>query len=161
MSRDALKIELYSLLSKNGFAFTSQGVDSFANRLEQDGFVQDGSGTWWSPSSEPLIDAIYRAWGDSASTPAPKPPQDAPKPDQYFGYERADWESLRPELKYGAADSATGPATPSWQKAVPVVTDQQCAAHAGLTLADFKALGVERRLEIEATVKGAMMKGAR
>lgn len=66
MSRDALKIELYSLLSKNGFAFTSQGVDSFTERLLAEQFVQDGSGAWWSPSGEPLIDAIYRSWGDSA-----------------------------------------------------------------------------------------------
>jgi hypothetical protein len=160
MKLSNLKLELFRLLSKNGFSFTDREIDAFADRLGGEGFTMDESGSFWSPSGESLVSAIYRGWGDSSPASAPTKPEEAAKHDPYHGYSKADWEAMRPELRYGAAD--TGPATPSWKKNVPVLTDSQCAQHAGLSVVDFRALPIERRLEVEAVLKGEMLaqKGA-
>jgi len=151
--RDKLTISTLALLRALGWPFDNVTLATFLDHAEAEGVVETESGDLVTPSGEGVGALLGRLWtGPTEVAPAP---QDTPKkPEEHFGYSQADWQSLRPELKYGAADTA--PATPSWQKSVPTVNDGQCAHFAGLTLADFKALPVERRLEIEATVKGAL-----
>jgi len=151
--RNKLTIGAVTLLDALEWPYDNKLLRSFLDRAEAEGLVETGSGDIVSPSGEGLGSILGRLW-TGPTTPLTAP-QDAPKPDQYHGFERADWEAMSPERRYSEADK--GPATPSWQKSVPNVTDSMCAAHSGLSLADFQKLALERRLEIEAVVKGALI----
>jgi len=151
--RDKLTISALALLRALGWPADLKNVDSFVDRAVAEGVVETESGDLVTPAGEGIGSLLGRLW-DGQTTPSPAP-QDTPKSDPHHGYGRADWEGMRPELRYAEADK--GPATPSWQKGVPVVNDGMCAHHAGLSLADFKALPLERRLELEAIVKGALI----
>jgi hypothetical protein len=151
--RDALKLDLFRILSKNGFTFTNKEIDAFAERLEGEQFNMDESGSFWSPSGESLVTAVYRLWAEGAPAASPTAKGDEGFRESHGGYSEEDFDKLSNWDKHAILEEAKGAPPPPKDNRPAPVSRAAVIQFSGLSAADYDALPLQRRLELENAVK--------